>query len=368
MGLRQARFRTEKIGSPCAGLEAYRVSFESQFFPDPFAQCMTRKAHGRIVVLDPGSIEMRIYPFYELIHRSWRPGTPNFVRALEVINLGTTVKDFITNIGGCELGGIRGCRSEQVRAEIRRCVFACNTLQTGFVRGNGFIIAPPNPGCKGRPKLICKPPEAPGMYDPEYIALGPRKKDKFGPGFDGQYDTFVLAPTPRLERLRVNSRTDVKLRRIKLGFASPAIVRKGKLCANEIPFHDNPKDKSDPKTGRGTIGNEVNWSPSTTGASYTAFGCAGEKIVVASMVQSDRGDNCGILAAEMALLLLRKEFGVQDAVIGGGSADTQQYLKGDAPDEFLEAPARPKKESEHAGVEVSGARGLGAIFAVLEKR
>jgi len=90
------------------------------------------------------------------------------------------------------------------------------------------------------------------------------------------------------------------------------------------------------------------------------------EIVVASMFQSEIGRNCGIHVKEMAYLL-KERFGAQRAVIGGGSADTQQFLRGDFPDELLEVGARPKLATESAAPEVFGPRGLGAIFAVLVK-
>jgi hypothetical protein len=154
-----------------------------------------------------------------------------------------------------------------------------------------------------------------------------------------------------------------------LAFSSPIILMGDEFP--DIPYHPNPKDTNDPTSGRGTIGNEVNWDPKTTCASFTAFGCTEDSlIVVVSMFEEVgpglTGRNCGILAHEMALLL-RDEFDAQCAVIAGGAADTQQFLWGDLPNELLEAGRRAKQAKEHGAPEVIGPRGLGAIFAILQK-
>jgi len=366
----KTHFRKVVIGSPCNGVTAYRVRFETTFIPDPEkAPARIRKAFGRAVVLDPADVELRIYLFYELIHRSWRPGTRNFVHEHPTINLGTSVGQFIYEDGGPELRDLWGKRGQRLRDEVFRCVFACNTLQTGFVRGNGFVIAPPHPGMDEPPELICKPPEAPGRYDHTFIPLGPPPQSVKDCDFDGHYDTIILAPHPKVTKLPVDGTKWDGEPDTLLAFSSPIILMSDEFP--DIPYHPNPKDANDPTSGRGTIGNEVNWDPKTTCASFTAFGCTEDGlIVVVSMFEEVEprltGRNCGILAHEMALLL-RDEFDAQCAVIAGGAADTQQFLRGDLPNELLEAGRRAKQATEHGAPEVIGPRGLGAIFAILQK-
>jgi len=370
MDLDKAHFRKVAIDGPCKGVTAYRVGFETTFIPNPKDEsARMRKAFGRAVVLDPVEVELRIYPFYELIHRSWRPGTRNFVREHPTINLGTSVRQFIYEDGGPELGDLWGERGQRVRDEVFRCVFACNTLQTGFVRGNGFVIAPPHPGMDEPPELICKPQEAPGRYDPTFIPLGPPPQGVEDCDFDGHYDTIILAPHPKVARLLVNGTKWYGEPDARLAFSSPIILESDKFP--DIRYHRNPKDANDPTSGRGTIGNEVNWDPKITCTSFTAFGYTQDGlIVVASMFEEVEpgltGQNRGILAHEMALLL-RREFNAQGGVIAGGAADPQQFLRGDLPDELLEAGSRAKQATEHGAPEVIGPRGLGAIFAVLRK-
>jgi hypothetical protein len=367
MGIDDAHFHRVQVELPYAGISAYRVRFETHYVADTKeCQCTVRKAHGRVVVIDPSAFDLRLYPFYELIHRSWRPGTRNFVREDPSINLGTSIRQFVYDEGGPELKDLSGSQGKRVRDEVFRCIFACNTLQAGFVRGNGFIIAPASPGLSQASELIRKPSDAPGRYEPAFWPLGPPPAGLTDSKFDGKYETMVIAPIPEVRELEVRNDFDPKAANIRLAFSSPAIIRRGYFCFDEIEVHDNPPDANDPTTGRGTIGNEVNWYPSWTGSSFTAFGCKDHQLVVASMFQQQPGRNCGILVGEMAYLL-KEHFGVSDAVIGGGSADTQQFLRGDAHTELLVAGARPKVADEKSAPEVIGDRGLGAIFAVLKK-
>ena len=76
--------------------------------------------------------------------------------------------------------------------------------------------------------------------------------------------------------------------------------------------------------------------------------------------------NRSITASEMGWLLAK--LGATEGIIGGGGADTQQFLdagSGDLP-MVLEAAPRFKHPKEGGGAEVQGARGLGAILAALQ--
>ena len=376
-------FDIEDVGSPYAGLTVYRVRFGRTFIPErgaPPDACGPKagrpKFHtavGRAVVLEPDHFDLRVYPFYELIHRSWMAGTRNFVRFAPSINLGTSLQEFVFNGGGPELRDLKGERKGCVEDELDRCIFACNTLQTNFVRGNGFVVCPPIPGGNDKSaQLICKPPDAPGMLDDHYEYLGPTEiagKDGTVTGFDGKYHTLILQHAeggPIVGSFRVGDNKWADSPSPDLAVCSPRVLRDGKpLSASDIPYCDKSK--------RQTVGNEVNWDPEKTCTSFTGLGVTAEgSIVVASMFEgSHRADSergRGILATEMGWLM--KRLGAQDGVIGGGSGDTQQFLEADCGDmpRLMLAPSRSKKPEEVALGEVEGPRGLGAIFAVLQKR
>jgi len=389
----QEPFCLAEIPTPFDGLKARKIRFTSAFLPDrctPPGPCVRkegrpkpRAAIGRAVVLDPGQFDLCIYPFYELIHRTWLPGTRDFVRFGP--NLGTSLYEFIYNRGGPELRkatelGVKRLeqaeRAERIGKDLGRCIFACNSLQTNFVRGNGFVIAPPDPDPGARKReaeLICRPCGAPGMYDDHYEALGPKpvaSKDGSATGFDGKYDVIILEceqrqPVVGSFLVEDGKWQDQKLPMPDLAICSPRILKCGvPVAACEIPYCDNKE--------RQTIGNEVNWDPAATCTSFTAFGVSARgEIIVASMFEGahlgDTARNRGILATEMGCLML--QLGATDAVIGGGAADTQQFLDADCGDmpPLMLAPPRAKRPEEAATREVEGPRGLGAIFAVLQK-
>ena len=196
------------------------------------------------------------------------------------------------------------------------------------------------------------------------------------------YHIIELQPYPGVGSLRVRGNVPGRLTRLnrstqdqlpKLAICSPIILRNGRpVTAKGIDYWPNPKDPNDPDSGRGTIGNEVSWNPAATCTSFTAFGVTEDKRIVAvSMFEGSRiGEvprNHGILATEMGWLL--KKLGASSGVIGGGSADTQQFLDADDCDmpKLIVASPRPKDRVEAARSEVEGPRGLGAIFAVLQK-
>jgi hypothetical protein len=88
-----------------------------------------------------------------------------------------------------------------------------------------------------------------------------------------------------------------------------------------------------------------------------------------SLRQGNPARNRGITASEMGWLLSQPELGARDGVIGGGAADTQQFLDADCDGmpTLLEAPPRLKRPEEGGVKEVEGARGMGAIFAALHR-
>jgi len=106
-------FTITKVDIPYAGTTAHHVLFESAAVPEmqatpdkwgtPNRPLQVRRAVGRAVSLQTNMVDLQIYPFMELIHRSWMPGTPHFVRLAPTINLGTKLSDFVFDQGGPEL-------------------------------------------------------------------------------------------------------------------------------------------------------------------------------------------------------------------------------------------------------------------------
>ena len=366
-------FTFVELSTAFEGLTAYQVQFERMVNPEASSppeqwhqKGRCRRAFGRAVVIDPKVLQIQIYPFFELIHRSFVAGTPNFVRVGP--NLGTTVAEFIYGGGGPEIRDLKRLdpsRAKAAQEELSRVILACNTLQAGFVRSNGFVVCP-KPGSK-KPEFIPKPQDALGLDDQKFVPLGAIKdtRKRTGLTFDGRYDILEIAPEVRVRRFQVAGHKPVD-RLPELAICSPVILESCRIKVPEdIPFC--------PKNTDQTIGNEVNWDPASTCTSFTAFGVTETRQVVAvSMFESLRGErpasDRGITATEMAWLLANPVLGCTDGVIGGGSADVQQYLDvaSDTLPALLEAPPRFKRPGEES-VEVVGARGLGAILAVLQR-
>jgi len=265
-------------------------------------------------------------------------------------------------------------RGASIGPQVSRCFFACNTLQAGFVRSNGFVIACEPGGDPTRPLLWHKPEGAFGLYDRDYVPLGLTKREG-PPGqcrkvkglrteFDGRYEAVVFQPSPALAEISLSA-NEATAPLPQLAICSPFVLHHGiPRTPGEIQFCPNDVDQ--------TIGNEVNWNPLTTCTSFTAFGVAENRIVVVSMFETLRGGdparNRGITASEMGWLL--KVLEAEDGVIGGGAADTQQFFDVDVCGlpTLLEAAPRFKRPEEGGAVEVQGARGLGAIFAAVQKQ
>jgi hypothetical protein len=321
--------------------------------------------------------EFRVFPFYDLICKSLYPGIGCFTEVS--VNLGASVKDFI-------LGRRHECVGHPsypsweppYRNYYKQCIIASNTLQTNFIRSNGFVIVDG--------KVVAKPLYAPGRDDPDYVSLG----------ISGNYHCLLVTGTEaKVEFLRVEDPEgkNTELPSQSYGIASPLIVRDGQPVRLERcapPFRDFE--------GR-LNGDWVDWPPlpadvretdrGPTVTSFTAFGVdADGKLVMASIFEGEWGVHApvgrGILASVMAELLCSEEYQVQHAILGGGAADTQQYVKGrkwptswtsleiriaeekGCQPEFRNAPVRPKPPVYERG-EVEGVRGLGAIAGVLPR-
>jgi hypothetical protein len=351
---------------PSDGIEAYDIEG-----PPPLA--------GTVCKIDLSRNEFRVFPFQDLINKSLHPVSGCFTEIS--VNLGASVRDFVE-------GKRWECKGHETypgleppyRDYYKRFVVASNTIQTNFIRSNGFVIV--------NGKVIAKPFHAPGRDDPEYVRLG----------VAGDYTCLVVASTKAdVVSLRIG---DPEAKTINpplppdsYGLASPLLIFEGspaRLERRDAPFRD--------ADGR-LNGDWVDWPPlpgdtrptdrGPTVTSFTAFGVDVEgKLVMASIFEGEWGVHAptgrGILASVMAEFLCSR-YQVRHAILGGGAADTQQFIKGRstwplswssleikiaeekgcAP-QFRNAPVRPKPP-EHARGEVEGVRGLGAIAAVLPR-
>lgn len=293
-----------------------------------------RSAVGRAVIVDPKRCEIRIYPFFDLVNKSLNPDFGCCPQ--RTVNLGATVQEWI-----------EGSRTESAKEpegrdykDVRRCVFACNTLHTNFVRGNGFVVS--------NHRLIYKPEGAVGLCCPRYLPLNGRYTALIGNGQRLTIGSIEISDNHFLTR-----------RDPDWAISGPRLISDGSPC-------DAPRNPRQER--KYTLLDEVNFGLETK-TSFTAFGIDGRgRLIVVSMFEAFRGlgsgRDLGINFAEIAELLLCRELSVKDAILGGGAADTQQFVRGDC-SEFMVAPGRARKPEEGAQLEVLGPRGLGAILGVL---
>jgi hypothetical protein len=303
---------------------------------------------GSICIVNLEQNEFRVFPFFDLINKSLIPGHGCFTEIS--VNLGASVRDFVEgHRHECE--GLPGCPDyiPPYQDFYRKCVVACNALQTNFIRSNGFVVV--------NGKVIAKPPYAPGRDDPEYVERGPA----------GDYTCLIVdGAEAQVITLHLNhsGMTIPNITPESYGIASPHLVSNGQflgLTRQPPPFRMGQT--------RHLMGDWVDWDPDTTRTSFTAFGVdnAG-RLLMASVFEGEWGVhtaiNQGILAREMADLLCRN--GASEAILGGGGADTQQFIHGRYP-RFRNGPVRSKPLAALRG-EVVGIRGLGAIAAILPRQ
>ncbi|MCI0515234.1 phosphodiester glycosidase family protein, partial [candidate division KSB1 bacterium] len=245
-------------------------------------------------------------------------------------------------------------------AAAKRCIFAMNALHTNFVRPNGFIVQDH--------QVIIKPAkyDALGLDCNQFMSL------------DGPYTAFVM-DRGILKVDTLTFRHGELPNPPKFAISGPALIKSGKNVSLEIPFRPTPRDSA-PYGVAGkppflklpagpTRCDEVNYPPPTTMTSFSAIGiAANNQLILLSMFEELRGqgNGCGlgITVYEMADLLRHPELNAMDAILSGGGADTQQFLKGDRP-QFLTAPVRSRAPQQASRPEVEGPRGLGAILGVL---
>ncbi len=279
----------------------------------------------RSVTIDPAKTPPHIYISWDLLQRSFHPAGNRYLPSHT--NTGDSLPTWLEK---------RKAGSPAVR-------FATNTLHTNFVRGNGFIVL----GFR----LIHKPPQA-----------IPLDGDNAQP-LDGSYTTLVLSPGhPRIQRLNICQNKLCDISPPEIAISGPQIVCNGHNSSQQIPVRL-------PAQGP-TQGDEINY-PREVRTSFTAFGItAHQHLLIASafagcpqvdplqagvtIFQPEPGD--GLNLYEMAELMI--ELGAQDAMIGGGSGDTQQYIAGQGAWCALPRP-QPGRPQANAPYSI---RGLGAIL------
>lgn len=287
-------------------------------------------AHGRAFVIDLPRVQLEVLLFYELVNRSFCPGwgytlPSNVSSGINLPQLFERHRLEAKRISACVLD---------------RCIIACNTIHTNFVRGNGFVIT--------NGALIVKPPGAVALdgntYEPLY----------------GRYHALILSPdAPRVRELTIQNNVLVDPDPPELALSGPPIVEAGANVASRIQWRP-------PALGQ-TINEEVNFPPTKHASSFTVFGVTKDKkFVTLSMFagndwKEEVESNCryfrserehGITLETMADLLIELE--ADHGIAGGGAADTQQFVSG----EQIWA-------GEPTSRDVDGLRGLGAILCVL---
>jgi len=316
---------------------------------------------GTVCRIDLRHYEFRLFCFRDLINKSLHPDSPDGCYTQENVNLGCSVPDFIKG-DRFECEGLRAysCWCPPYRRFYRRCLIASNTLQTNFISSKGFVID------KG--KVVAKPLHAWGRTDPEYSTLG----------VAGDYTCLLVeGTTARVTPIRVEdptgSRTNPSLPEGCYGVASPMLVEQSPKGPRIVNIQQSKEPFRDGRTRR-LKGDCVDWDPKSTASSFTAFGVAanaeGEDtiLIMVSIFAGEWGihidTNSGVLPKVMGQVLIRYG-GAHDGILGGGAADTQQFVHWRFP-RFRIGPVRTKSPAMSRG-EVNGIRGLGAIAAVLHR-
>ncbi len=320
-------------------LPHFKISIPVQLSKDVYLQYIefddgkNGQAKGRSLSIDLAKVDTRIFVFENLVNnnfyaigKSSSPRLPNY--GVSIPNLIDRKKR-----NGLDI-------SED---ELNRCLFACNTIHTNFVRGNGFVIVDG--------KLIHKPVGAIALDGEQYVPL------------DGSYSCMILSSQPpAIENLIIKNNTLQGDNNINLAISDPQIISKGKNIVDQIPVRTKEKGQ--------TIGNEINYSPYDDRTSFTAFGITEDGWLIATSMFSGKSfreddsitfkalKNKGITLNEMANLLI--ELGAREGIAGGGSGDTQQYIKDSGV--WVSMHRFQVKRGQ-----VEGLRGLGAILCIFPK-
>ena len=352
---------------------------ESDYLEDGFTFVRIRyeseegKAIGRAAFIDPEKLTLRVYSFFEVINKSFEPGSGVYID--RKINSGPSLPEFIygeardpvavmlptlrhfrtsSNIHNqpgkedanseLRIGAFRilpGESRNTMQDERALCLFASNTIQTNFVGPNGFVVS------GGR--LVCKPWGALALGQTDYRPL------------KGLFTAFVFDKGVRQRVVKL----DVRDNDFASGTSVPALAITGPRLDPNDPVGGIVQNKDyGPDTP--DVGN---WDPETTRTSFSAFGTRTDgRIICLSMFEElwglGQAENRGITAGEMAQLLF-DELKATEGILGGGAADTQQYIRHDLP-KIMVGPKRKRKPEEGSQVQVEGMRGLGAILAAFK--
>jgi hypothetical protein len=302
---------------PCRG-----VSVQSLRIPE-------RHTWGRSAEIDLKGVQARLLVNNEIIQRSFHPAGLGYQPP--EVKSGESLPDWLKN--------------QSTRGMLP--ILACNALHTNFVRGNGFVMM------DGR--LVCKPQ-----------GTIPIDGDQHEP-LEGMFTALVLYPD------RAQVRNFTFRQGALLGhppheqtISGPLIVDQGQITTGAVPVRLPPQGQ--------TVGNEINFSPDDPAirTSFTAFGIGnmGQLLVVSIfagrprrlsrqrdriMFQPSTGD--GLTLYEMADLMIH--LGANQAILGGGSGDTQQFVRGSPT--WCGLPRLQASRDQLTGT----LRGLGVILAAV---
>jgi hypothetical protein len=287
-----------------------------------------RQTWGRGAEIDLAQAVVRLHYNDDLLRRSFHPGGTNYLPT--EIKSGHSLPEWLENRA-----------TNQARP-----VLACNALHTNFVRGNGFLIL------AGR--LICKPHGTIPLDGDRPLQL------------NGVYTCLWLAPGPlQVRRLALRQGALIDEQGCKMALSGPQIVHLGQNIAAEIPVRL-------PAQGP-TQCDEVNFLADGEAwrTSWTAFGVTrtSRLLAVSVFAGSPRrtpgqlaqilfqpGPGDGLTLKEMADLMIH--LGAEEAILGGGSGDTQQIAGAGAA-----WCALSRAQTDRVQVR-DPLRGLGAILAI----
>lgn len=297
------------------------------------------RAIVRGVLVELEKTELDIFLSVDLIERSFHPMSGKYYKP--EIRSGISLPELLSNVGTATHTN-------------NFPLFACNALHTNFVRGNGFIIR------DGR--LVCKPPGAIGLDGTRFKPL------------EGSYTAIILHPsTIQITRIQIINGQLIDPVPHQMAISGPLIVKDGENVAGLIPFRPTPMGQ--------TLGDEINFPPNAPEgrSSFTVFGItnkqelmissvfAGEEMQITAPLSvrlfSSRPEE-GLTLVELADLMI--ELDMRAAILGGGSADTQQYICGQ---EIWVASARSQTFRPQAKAlgPFGHLRGLGAILTIKPK-
>ncbi|MFH1858013.1 MAG: DUF4954 family protein [Candidatus Omnitrophota bacterium] len=208
-------------------------------------------------------------------------------------------------------------------------IAAINGLQADLHAENGFMIADG--------ALIRKGDGARGVTEERYTPL------------NGNFSVFVLDGRPRVQKVTIRDNA-LLTKGIQFALSGPPLLVGGEDVSQLMQERDVAGD-------RPAQGDEVAWDPKTVTSAFSAIGVRADGKIVLLSMRGDPEKQDEPFVQDVAALL--KELGVKDAILLGGSADTQQYLIED-PEPFL--TAKPRK-----GSMTQGERLLGTALLVYPK-